>query len=396
MPHILETYALACGLKQKLPIIQESYYPLDVDKYITLHNSAKVDAKKYDLFQDVLYLLKPILEKEGIKIVQIGAANDDYISGADVNLCGKCSIRHTAYIIKNSLLHLGVDSAPGHIASIFDKKMVLLFGNANYPNLVKPYWSSPENLIIMQAGVTSKLKPSYSFNEAPKLIDYIQPEKVAESVCKLLNLPYSFNYQSLYIGSHYLNRIIEGIPDQVVNIEGLNINSFILRADILFNEEFIFQQLQQCPCSIITNKTLSSKILDTFAKRINEVVYIIDEMPSVEFVDYCQRLGIRIILMSYLSQDKLIKYKRYFYEYGTIHSREISKKEDFKEFQNLKDEEIFYRSNKFILSQGRIYPSISAYRRNLTIEKIGDNIQGIINEPEFWEEFNNFYFLKKI
>lgn len=396
MPHILESYALHCGLKQKRPIVKESFYPVEAEKYITVHNSEKVPAKKYDLFTDVLNILKPTLQKEGIKIVQLGAGNDIFIDGADINLCGKCSIRHTAYILKHALLHLGVDSAPAHIASVYDKKMVILYGNANYPSLVKPYWSSPENLIIMQSPITSKLKPSYSFNESPKLIDHIQPEKVAKSVCDLLNLKYEFNYESLYIGAHYLNRIIEGIPDQVAGINNLKINSLIMRADILFNEDCLYKQLQASNCSIVTRKTLSTKILQTFSKKISEIVYIIDEMPSVEFVDYCQRLGIKIILMSYLSEEKLIKYKRHFYEYGTIHRREIPKKEDFKELKELKNNQIFYRSNKFILSQGRVYPSIAAYRNNLTIENIGDNLQEIIDEPEFWEESENFYFLKTI
>ena len=71
MSHLAEEYAKSCGVKIGKPVLKPHYFPILHDKYITIHNDKKVQAKEYDMWPDVIELLKKALGD--IKIIQIGA-----------------------------------------------------------------------------------------------------------------------------------------------------------------------------------------------------------------------------------------------------------------------------------------------------------------------------------
>ena len=124
--HLVEQYALSCGIKIDKPFIETSYFPIVAEKYITLHAPSRIQSKTYDYYNDVTDLLKTFLEKEGIKIIQIGSKEEAGISNC-IQHQGQTSIKQAAYIIQNSLLHLGTDSFSTHVASGFGKKIVSLY-----------------------------------------------------------------------------------------------------------------------------------------------------------------------------------------------------------------------------------------------------------------------------
>lgn len=74
--HILEQYALSCGLKIDEPYIYEKYFPIPHERYITFSPFGKFNSSKYSYWQEVIDLLSPILKKENIHIVQIGNQNE--------------------------------------------------------------------------------------------------------------------------------------------------------------------------------------------------------------------------------------------------------------------------------------------------------------------------------
>ena len=59
--HLVEQYALSCGVKIDRPSIETSYFPVVPDKYITLHASNRIQSKTYDYYNDVMDLLHPYL-----------------------------------------------------------------------------------------------------------------------------------------------------------------------------------------------------------------------------------------------------------------------------------------------------------------------------------------------
>ena len=73
-----------------------------------------------------------------------------------------------AYVIENSLLHLGIDSLPMHMASLYDKKIVALFSNLYIEN-ASPIWNR-KNQIKLFSPDFSEEKPSFRFDENIKRV----------------------------------------------------------------------------------------------------------------------------------------------------------------------------------------------------------------------------------
>ena len=71
--HILESYALQNDLKIDKALLYEKFFPLAVDKYITIDTSSmNTSAMSYDHWQLVVDIIRPRAEAEGIQIVQLG------------------------------------------------------------------------------------------------------------------------------------------------------------------------------------------------------------------------------------------------------------------------------------------------------------------------------------
>ena len=61
--HLLEQYALSCGLKIGKPFLYDHFYPLpNSNKYITIQKEAKFPSRTYKYWQSVIDLLYPILK----------------------------------------------------------------------------------------------------------------------------------------------------------------------------------------------------------------------------------------------------------------------------------------------------------------------------------------------
>ena len=166
--HLLERYALSCGVKIDKPHIEEQFFPLMQDKFIVLHASSGMESKNYDYYQEVVSLIKPYLDKENIDIVQIGKAEDKAVPEC-VHLQGKTTIRQVAYIINRSMLVCGNDSFSAHMASGLDKKSVTLY-SVLYKECCGPYWSDNTKASLIES-TRKKMKPSFSNEESPKTVN---------------------------------------------------------------------------------------------------------------------------------------------------------------------------------------------------------------------------------
>ena len=125
MAHLLEEYAKNLGVKISQPVINDHFFPLRVEKYITISQESSVESKVYPYYPVVINLLKPFLERAGIKIVQLGGATR--IEGVDEAF--NLSFKQQNYILSNSLAHIGVDGVSNHVASAKNIPTITLFGN---------------------------------------------------------------------------------------------------------------------------------------------------------------------------------------------------------------------------------------------------------------------------
>ena len=72
MSHLVKEYAKNLGVKVSKPIVKDHFFPIVADRYITICNDDDVQAKHYPYYDIVLDLLKPFLQKENIKVIQLG------------------------------------------------------------------------------------------------------------------------------------------------------------------------------------------------------------------------------------------------------------------------------------------------------------------------------------
>jgi hypothetical protein len=374
--HLLERYATSCGVKIDKPYIYDKYFPLPFDKYITFQPYSKYEAKNYDYWEEVVGLLTPFLQKHNIHIIQIGGEKDKPVQGC-YNLCGQTKIQQAAYIIKNGLLHLGADSFAAHIASGFNKKIVALYSNNNIEN-VKPYWSNEKDLTLVKANLNKK--PSYSASEFPKQINEIKPELIAQYVLDALNIKEIINIKTLFIGKDFQNKTFEIVPDININIQAIPIKNPIVRMDYIFNEAFLENILKIKENVIIfTNKKINNNLITKYKQKISQVIYIIDENNDSTFVEILKKNLINYVLLSFLSEDLLQKYKLNYMDYNLIIRKDLPTK-----LININlSEKTRYRSSKVIISSEGQFSSKYDWQN-----KIKDKV---IDDPEFWKEIDNFH-----
>jgi hypothetical protein len=381
--HLIETYALNCGLKIDKPYVYEKYCPIPFDEYISFQPCSKYTSKSYDFWQEVINQLVPILSQKNIHIIQIGGKDEKPIENC-YHMQGKTTINQAAYIIKRGLLHFGADSFGVHVASSYDKPIVALYSNSR-PENAGPYFNSKNNVKILEINKQDR-KPSYSAEESPKTINEIDPVDIANSVLEFLGLQ-KINMKTLRLGEEYGRKLIESVPNSVIaDISKLGVSSLIMRMDYEFNEEALKEQLKRNNCSIVTSRSISSEILKTYKSNIAQIIYNLDENHDLNFVKVLKRLGIPYVLSTDLSEEFVKSIKLDYMDYQQIIKVVKSKKEDIK---NLKDiNNLYYNSNKITISNGQIYNSKAAYLKNIPFESKPIKV---IDIPEFWEEAKYFY-----
>ncbi|NBO22944.1 hypothetical protein EBU94_06370, partial [bacterium] len=114
------------------------------------------------------------------KIIQIDNHHREYKFCKKIN---NISFNQTAFLIKNSLYLIGVDSFCMHLASIYNKKMLILFGGHHYFNCCKPYFGDYKNYRFMIADLKNK-KPTFSKIIGSEYMNQFDPNVVAEEFLK--------------------------------------------------------------------------------------------------------------------------------------------------------------------------------------------------------------------
>lgn len=393
MPHLIETYALTCGVKIDKPFIYQKFFPLIADKFITIHPNSKYEAKCYDYWQEVVDFLKPALDKSGISIVQIGVKEDSPISGC-IHTQGQTSINQAAYVVGKSILHLGADSFAVHIASGLGKKIVALYSNT-FAKVVRPFWSKDSDCILMEPD-RGERKPSFSERENPKSINEIKPEEVARSVLKLLNLNELVNWKTILRGPMYHQVNVQSIPNSVVNTSALNVDNLIMRMDLDHNEEVLAKQLSLCNCSIVTRRPINIEILKAFKSKIKQFVYELDENHDPDFASKVKRLGIDVILINKMSEDKLNEIKRSYFDIGIITSKQRINQKDIDKLKEQNLETLYYKSKKYIISGGKVFSSVAETKSGDPLARFFPELRKVKDDESFWADIEEFYIQQRL
>lgn len=366
--------------------------PDDTNNYITIQTKSGMPAKDYSYFDEVLNILKPVLNQNNIKVLHIG--QDSIPLSNTINLNNQTSINQSAYIICKSLCHLSVDSWSVHYACANEVPCVSLYGSTTIENH-SPYHFNPQRTIFLESHRNGN-KASFQREEQLKTIDLIYPELVAQSICKLLNIEFSYPFKTLYIGKSFSTKMLESDCTGVINTQQLGIQGLIMRLDFNFNLAILINQMQLCKVSIITNQPVPINILQQFKGQILELVYNVDKNHNPSFPQELINNGIKFNMFSELNEKNLNEIKLNYIDYGIIHQRKTM--EILEELKNKDLNNIYYKSGKITLSNSGIYQSRWGMENGLKISSIFSEPQKLINKDleKLWKEQEYFIFLEKM
>lgn len=381
--HIIDSYALNCGLKISKPYIYEKFTPIPHEKYIALDVLDKSEAKHYSYWQEVIFLINDALAKESIKIIQIGDKNEAPL--IDTLFLPDLNFNQKAYIIKNSLLYAGIDSALMHVASHYDIPIVALYCNSN-PKNTGPYFNTKKSLIIE----SPKIKPSFNDQEMPKTINKIKPEEIAKGILNSLNINSGIKRDTLFMGDAFHASITEMVPDSPVDIRPLNIPFINVRMDYLFNQQVLAAQLEHFKCAILTDKPISIDIFKKYKENLVKLYLILDENTDFKYLEALHSNNIDFNMISFLENEKTNKLKIHTMDYGIIAEApdiiNVNRLNDFKKYKNLK-----FRSSKLILGNGKAYPSFYHYKNNINFKNNNLEIMDFVYNDDLFAKDLDYY-----
>ena len=375
--HLIEQYALSCGVKIDKPHIETSFFPVPSEKYITVHASSGMESKNYDYYDDVIEMIQPYLKEHGIDIIQIGAKDDIKLNNCE-HLNGATTIRQTSFIIQNSLLHFGNDSFSTHVASGFNKKIVCLYGIL-YKECCGPYWGDASNQILLESH-RNGLKASFSNKETPKTVNLIKPEEIATSILNLLEIPNSLNeIETLHIGKGYHVPALSVVPNHIMPANFAQGQPVNIWGHEFFDAQNIMQWAYNRKCNIFLNQPMSVKYLNVIRKNINQINYFVSKDTDSTYFKVLERGGVNFRLICEEEKD-LDDLRLQFFDWD-IHFIKKTTKKDLDNADKLCDN-TRYQSKIKIISNAKIYNSKAAWKNDI------QDSETVIDCPEFWEQLN--------
>lgn len=385
--HLIENYALTAGCKISEPHIEPLFFPMEAEKYITIHGGSGMDSKNYSYFENVIKLIKPELESQGIKIFQIGEKSDQPIKECE-SLLGKTELRQTFFVLKNSMLHLGNDSFSTHVSAFYRTPVVAVYGPV-IVNTCKPYWGD-ESIQSLISPDYSTRKPSFSIKENPKRVDEIFPDHIASECLRLLKLNNAYiNNEPIHLGSSFHTQVIDVVPDQgpTNNIKILDGSLVNLRLDYTNEPNGLEDWLSHHKCALFLNKETDINVINKYKHNIKKIYLYISDNTSEDFIHDIISTGIKHKL---LYTGKNISSIRLKFFHQNIYQHEKLSNKDLDNVGELCDNCTYYESSLNIIKQGKIYPCKAAL--DLGIEK--QDVDKIINNKNFYQEIDYFKIFK--
>ena len=381
--NLQQVYSTALGvIPKEKPILNEKFFPLTADKFVLIHNDNKLPSKHYELFPEVISLIKPVLHKFGCQVFQIGGKNDPIIDGTDGQFLG-LSWGQTFYLMKRASLFMGIDSVCAHMAAAYEIPSVILFSHT-YPEQVLSSWLPPEKRIILEPEWGDR-KPSFQPNESPKMIRTIKVEKVCQAVFDLLSKGVQLNMKTIRVGGDYYNAVMEIVPDFFAENPALKNGHLHFRMDLKHDEQCLFHWLQNgYKAHIITRKPITLDGLKQFRAQIGRLILMADSLDSytLEYVKAAKSLGLDVIIFCD-NEEILPTMREEFFDYNV----EILDLPDRKVVDTIPKDAKFF-TKKQLFSNGQIFPSVAHFKQNIPFSRANK----ILDNDEFWLDNEYFYF----
>ena len=314
----IEKISLGTALKPSKPFVNFCFYPLLFDKYVTIDFDSSIQSLCYDHWQEVVDIIKPYLDKSGIKILRIGSNKGYPIEG--VHDYTEKTFNQNSYILKKSILHFNSNNFMSILCSQINTPFVSLF--AGFESSLFPFKKTSNSIFIDSPKEKS---PSLSHFESPKTINLIDPIEISKSILDYLKIEHELNgIKRVFNGEMSHIKTIEAVPDFSPR-PSLLANSLVnLRADLHFNESNIYQFSQGRQLGLITNQPLSEELLLSIRSSLQRISVNINDGIDDKFLLNLKKIGIKYELFA--SNESALKDLRLKYINETVDFFEKKKK----------------------------------------------------------------------
>jgi hypothetical protein len=374
MSHLIEEYAKNLGVKISEPIVNDHFFPITQCKYITL-NQASVASKTYSHYDIVLSLLKPFLDRAGIKVIQIGG--DKKIEGTEAAL--NISFKQQAFVLSKSLLHFGCDGALAQVASNKKIPTVTIYGNA-FPANVKPFFS--KSTINKSIQPNWDKKPCFATEDPKRQIDTIKPEIIAQKVLDLLDIEKeSIKFVTKNIGELFSQSVVEIIPTSFSPLRIPQGQEVMIRTDYGCDEVSFLKYCSNYKVSITADSLIQPHGLQKIANNINKFFLFIDSSWDTIPANYfavLKNLDIDLTMLVKNEDDLNALRNKYFDTPVVLY-------EEAEEAPCKLGDDSRFMSSLRLIEGGKEYLSYAHWKKSLD----GDN--KVLDTPEYWRESKHFY-----
>ena len=379
MAHLIHEYAKNLGVKISQPVVNDHFFPLLADKYITLHQPDQFSSKTYAHYDIVLSLLKPFLDRAKIKVVQLGGQAK--IEGADAAL--NLSFKQQSFVISNSLVHLGCDGVLSQLASLKKIPTVTLFGNT-FPSTTKPVFSS--NSLNSLLSPKWDKKPCFSVEDPQKQINSIKAEEVAQSVLDFLNIEKEdIKFRTKHIGNLFSSPVVEVVPTSFIPLRLNQGQPVILRCDYGCNESALIEYCQKYHAIVTLNKLIQPHGLEKFGQNISDIYIFVDKTWETIPESYFNLLkNLNIVPTLLVKEEKDLGIIRNKYFDVKVNLYEKNKKAPCKVTENTQ-----FMSSLRLIEGGKEYLSYAHWKKGL------DTNNKVLDTPEYWNESDHFYIYER-
>lgn len=411
MTKLISTYARSTGLRIAVPELAEHFFPHPFERFITIQTGSNQNAKCYSWFQEVVGMLKPILDANKIAMLLLGGKDDPSLNGVH-DLRGKTSYLQSHYLVKRALCHLGTDSWLAHCAGMNHRPLVALYGSTD-PGPHGPYWCDTAKTTLLVSHRAGG-RPTFAMQEAPKTVDFIPPERVANAVLKLLGVTDLFTQTTLCIGPLYTHTIFELVPNAVPAPTFCPEFPMTVRMDLLFSEDGLAKTLSTGrKVHVITDRPINPQLLSDYRGQILSYSHdiVAGKEPSVEYTNIIRTLfPTNHAFFTRETDEKRVADLRLIYLDHIVVNvhRDATKDEWVKSaltYRNLPDTPenrldiggklayARFKSNKFVLSETRVFLSHAHRAAGKSIDSLGANTGDVIDDPAFWRDQAHFNIL---
>jgi hypothetical protein len=371
MSHLLHEYSKSLGVKASKPDLQQHFFPCLDEKFIVFYDGEKSQSKIYKHYSTVFQLLRDTLDKNNIKIYQIGGENP--IQGVNRHL--SCSLKNEAYIVSKSMLYLGPDSYLAQYASSQNVKTITLHGD-NYANSTKPFWGSLKNKSCLEPKWDAR--PCFSSQDPQRQIDSIKPELVCKEILKFCGLGnLNFNFKTINVGDSYYQKIVEVVPTKIT--KGLP-KSLFVRIDYGVEEEPLLYYCANHEVILVTDQLPQVNMVSQFRSNIKRILYTIQDKDDIipeEYFEALKKLDVDFILLSDKEEELPFLRNQYFETQVHLNDEEC---DSIPCPPNAK-----FLTNKKIVDGDKVYMSYAHYKKGL------DSCDKVLDTPEYWKESKHFY-----